>query len=78
MPEFERAMDTLEPGEVSGIVQSRFGFHLIQVLNRREKTVSEDRQRLVARKAILASKSNDAYLEWLRQLRDKTFIDIRL
>lgn len=78
VPEFERVMNELQPGEISGIIESRFGLHVIKVDDRREKTVSEDRQRIAARRAILANKSEDAYSEWLRQLKDRTFIEIRL
>lgn len=78
VPEFERVMNDLRPGEISGITESRFGLHIIKVDDRREKAVSEDRQRIAAKRAILASKSEDAYSEWLRQLRDRTFIEIRL
>lgn len=78
VPEFERAMNELQPGEISGIIESRFGLHVIKVDDRREKTVSEDRQRIAAKRAILANKSEDAYSEWLRQLKDRTFIEIRL
>ncbi len=78
VPEFERVMNTLQLGEVSDIVESRFGFHLIQVQERREQSVSEERQRMSARMTILEEKSEEAYNEWLRQLRDSAFIDIRL
>ena len=78
VPEFERAMDALEPGEVSEPVRSPFGWHLIQVVERRVQDVSEDRLRAEARNALRQRKSEEAYESWLRELRDTTYIDIRL
>ena len=71
-------MDALEPGEVSEPVRSPFGWHLIQVVERRVQDVSEDRLRAQARNALRQRKSEEAYESWLRELRDTTYIDIRL
>lgn len=78
VPEFERAMDALKPGEVSQVVQSPFGMHLIQVMERRQRDVSEERQRTQARQALRERKLEEAFQEWLRQLRDRTYVDNRL
>jgi peptidyl-prolyl cis-trans isomerase SurA len=78
VPEFERAMDALKPGELSPVVQSPFGMHLIQLVERRERDVSAERQRAVARQAIRERKLDDAYQDWLRQLRDRTYVENRL
>ena len=78
VPDFERAMDALKPGELSPVVQSPFGMHLIQVVERRERDVSAERQRSVARQAIRERKLDDAYQDWLRQLRDRTYVENRL
>ena len=78
VPEFERAMNALKPGEVSEPVQSPFGWHLIQVLERRTEDMSRERQRLVARQELRARKSDEAYQEWVRQLRDKAYVELRL
>jgi peptidyl-prolyl cis-trans isomerase SurA len=77
VPEFERAMNDLKPGEVSGPVQTPFGWHLIQVLERRTEDMSKERQRLAARQALRARKSDEAYQEWVRQLRDRAYIELR-
>ena len=78
VPEFERAMDALKPGEVSPPVKSPFGWHLIQVVERRSGGLPPERQRFVARQALRERKSDEAYQDWLRQLRDKTYVEIRL
>jgi peptidyl-prolyl cis-trans isomerase SurA len=77
VPEFENAMDALKVGQVSGLVQSGFGWHLIQVMERRNTDISTEQKKQQARKAILTSKSEDAYQDWLRQLRDRAFIEYR-
>jgi peptidyl-prolyl cis-trans isomerase SurA len=78
VPEFERAMNALKPGEVSEPVRSPFGWHLIQVLERRTEDLSRERQRLLARQELRARKSDEAYQEWVRQLRDKAYVELRL
>lgn len=77
VPEFERAMDALKVGEVSQPVQSMFGWHLIQVLERRIQDMSQDRQRAIARNALRERKSDEAYQDWLRQLRDRAYVEYR-
>lgn len=78
VPEFEKAMNALQPGQVSGAVQSGFGWHLIQVLERRSADVSEEQKRQQARMAIRSFKSDEAYQDWLRQLRDRAYIENRI
>ena len=78
VPDFERAMDALKPGEISEPVKTPFGWHLIQVLERRTAGVSAERRRLVARQALRERKADEAYQEWLRQLRDQTYVELHL
>ena len=78
VPEFEKTMNELKPGELSAPIQTQFGWHLIQVLERRNEDVSKERQRQAARQALRERKADEAYQEWLRQLRDRAFVEIRL
>lgn len=78
VPEFERAMDALQPGEFSQPVQSPFGFHLIEVLERRVQDVSSDRQRGAARQVLRERKLDETYQDWLRQARDRAYVELRL
>jgi peptidyl-prolyl cis-trans isomerase SurA len=78
VPDFERAYAGLKIGEVSEPVRTPFGYHLIQVLERRSADVSSERRRLQARQALRERKSDDAYQEWLRQLRDQTYVELKL
>jgi peptidyl-prolyl cis-trans isomerase SurA len=75
VPEFENGMDALKVGQVSGLVQSGFGWHLIQVLERRNTDVSTEQKRARARNALRTFKSDEAFQDWLRQLRDRAFIE---
>jgi peptidyl-prolyl cis-trans isomerase SurA len=77
VPEFERAMDGLKPGDVSSPVQSPFGWHLIQVEERRDQDVTEARKRLEARRAIRERKSEEAFEDWVRQARDRAYVEYR-
>ncbi len=78
VPEFERAMNALEPGKVSDPVQSPFGWHLIQVVERRSEDMSKERQRVLARQSIRTRKADEAYQEWVRQQRDRAYVELRL
>jgi peptidyl-prolyl cis-trans isomerase SurA len=78
VPEFERAMDALKPGQISEPIESPFGVHLIQVLERKTDDVSQERLRMAARQAIRESKIDEATQEWLRQLRDRAYVEYRI
>lgn len=78
VPDFERAYQELEVGEISQPVRTPFGYHLIQVLERRSADVSPERRRLQAHQALRERKSDETYQEWLRQLRDQSYVELRL
>lgn len=78
VPPFERAMDALSPGELSEPVQSAFGLHLIQVIERRKRTVAGESARTEARNQIHARKAEDRYEQWIRQLRDEAYVEYLL
>ncbi|MFH1813120.1 MAG: peptidylprolyl isomerase [Pseudomonadota bacterium] len=78
VPEFQRVMDSLKVGEVSEPVQSPFGWHLIQVVERRVDEVSLERQRAAARMTLRDRKAEEVYQDWVRQLRDNAYVEIRL
>jgi peptidyl-prolyl cis-trans isomerase SurA len=77
LPEFERAFKALKLMEVSDLVKTQFGWHLIQVLERRTSDVSTERKRLEARKILRERKSDEAYQDWLRQVRDRAYVEYR-
>jgi peptidyl-prolyl cis-trans isomerase SurA len=78
VPEFEEAMDALAVGEVSQPVKSRFGWHLIQVLDRREQDNTEDYRRSRARESIRQRKTEEELEIWLRRLRDESYVEYHL
>lgn len=77
VPEFERAMDALKPGEVSEPIHSPFGWHLIQVLERRDQDVTQERKRLEARRFLRERKADEAFDDWVRQQRDRAYVEYR-
>jgi peptidyl-prolyl cis-trans isomerase SurA len=76
VPPFEIAMNRLQIGEVSEPVKTEFGWHLIQVLERRDAQLTVEKQREFARAAIRERKFEQAYQDWLRQLRDTATVKI--
>ncbi|PSJ17948.1 peptidylprolyl isomerase [Nitrosomonas supralitoralis] len=78
VPDFERVMNALLPGEISDPVRSQFGWHLIQVMERRTQDISLDRRRQSARQAIRTRKADVVIQDWLQQLRDQAYVEYRL
>ncbi|MBX3664787.1 MAG: peptidylprolyl isomerase [Burkholderiales bacterium] len=78
VPEFEQAMNALKPGEISAPVRSPFGWHVIEVLERRSQDMTREGQRMNARQALRERKTDEAYQEWVRQLRDSAYVERRL
>ena len=77
VPEFEQVMDRLREGDISAPILSRFGVHLIQVLERRRVELSLEQQREQVRKQLRAQKLEERFTTWLAELRARAFIEIR-
>lgn len=77
VPEFERAMDQLKPGEISEPVVTRYGVHLIQVIDRREAQLTEAQRREIARETIHQAKIEQAYERWARDIESSAYVEIR-
>lgn len=77
VPEFEEVMNSLAPGQVSDPVVSRFGVHLIQVLERRQAKLSEREQREMIRNVVREKKLDEAYLHWAQDVRGKAYVEFR-
>ena len=71
-------MEALKVEEISAPVRTPFGFHIIQVEDRRRADLSSDRKRIEARRVLRDRRADEAYQEWLRQLRDRAYVDYRL
>lgn len=78
VPPFQRAMDALEPGQISEPVQSQFGWHLIEVLERRTQDMEEEFKRMRARQILFERRAEPAFEDWLNRLRGESYIDNRL
>jgi peptidyl-prolyl cis-trans isomerase SurA len=78
VPEFEEVMDALAPSEVSEPFASPFGWHIVQVLERREQGTTDELMRMKAEDALRRRKGEEATEIWLRQLRDEAYVDLRL
>lgn len=78
VPELERIAAALPSGELSGLVQTQFGHHLIQITDRRRQDIGEQVQRHEARREIRKEKFDQRYEQWVKEMRDKAWIDYRL
>ncbi|HEY3858108.1 MAG TPA: peptidylprolyl isomerase, partial [Gammaproteobacteria bacterium] len=78
VPEFQAAMDKLQPGDISQPFQSQFGWHIVQVLSRRQTDQTDDERRNRAYQAIFARKSEEVIQHWLSQLKDSAFIEYHI
>lgn len=77
VPEFEQALSSLRPGSIADPIISRFGVHLIQLLERRDQRLEAREQREMARTALREQKSEDAYADWAREVRARAYVELR-
>jgi peptidyl-prolyl cis-trans isomerase SurA len=77
VPDFEAAMNKLKIGEISPPVRTQFGWHVIQVQERRTQDITAERKRDQARMALRQRKSDEAFQDWLRQMRDRAYVEIK-
>lgn len=77
VPEFEEALAALRPGEVSRPVVSRFGVHLIQLLERREAKLTQREQRDMVRDAVREKKLDEAFATWIQEARARAYVEYR-
>ena len=70
-------MNNLQPGQVSDPVISRFGVHLIQVVDRRQASLDAKQQREQARNVLREQKFEEAFADWMRELRARAYIEMR-
>ena len=77
VPEFEQVMNSLAPGQISEPFVSRFGMHILQVLERRESQLSNREQRELARAALREKKQEDAYALWAQEIRGRAYVEYR-
>jgi peptidyl-prolyl cis-trans isomerase SurA len=77
VPEFENVMNGLKIGEVSDVVETQYGYHLIQVTERKSEDVSKERERNAARQVIRERKLEEAAESWVREVRDRAYVEFR-
>lgn len=77
VPEFEEAMEALGPGQITEPLTTRFGVHLIQLIERREGTLSQREQRDIARGILREKKLDEAYLTWVQEVRARAYVEFR-
>lgn len=77
VPEFEAVMNRLAPGQIGEPLISRFGVHLIQLLERRNTTLSEREQREMVRNMLREKKLDEAYANWVRDVRARAYVEMR-
>ena len=77
VPEFEEVMNELKPGQISDPVVTRFGVHLIQLIERRELPLTQAQEREYARNVLREGKFEEALDTWAREIRGKAYIEYR-
>ena len=78
VPQFEQAMNALKPNEISAPFKTPFGWHIVQVLERRQGQASPETERVRVREALLRRRSDEEWELALRRLRDEAYVEVRL
>jgi peptidyl-prolyl cis-trans isomerase SurA len=77
VPEFEEAIDELQPGQISDPIVTRFGVHLVQLLERRQEKLTQRQQREMARNVVREKKLDEAYTQWAQEVRGRAYVEFR-
>jgi peptidyl-prolyl cis-trans isomerase SurA len=77
VPELETVMNKLKPGEISDVVKSPFGMHIVQVIERKSEDTSKEKERAAARQVLTERKRQEAMEDWARQVRDRAYVEFR-
>ena len=77
VPEFEEVLNNLAPGQIADPIVSRFGVHLIQLLERRQATMNPREQREVVRNLVRERKLDEAYVQWAQEVRGRAYVELR-
>lgn len=77
VPEFEAVMNSLAPGQISEPLVSRFGVHLIQLMERRQATLNPQEQREAVRAILHEKKLDEAYVSWAQDVRGRAYVELR-
>jgi peptidyl-prolyl cis-trans isomerase SurA len=77
VPEIETVMNGLKPGEISGVIKSPFGLHIVQVIERKSEDTSKEKERATARQVLTERKRQEAMEDWARQVRDRAYVEFR-
>jgi peptidyl-prolyl cis-trans isomerase SurA len=76
-PEFDQALATLKPGEISDVIESPFGYSIVRVVERKSEDQSAQKERNMARQVLRERKLQEAMEDWMRQVRDRAYVEFR-
>ncbi len=76
-PEFEEQVNKLNVGEVSEPFKTRYGYHIVELVDRQQKEADSERTRYAARQALRERKLAEAFTDWQREIRDQAYVEIR-
>ena len=76
-PEFDQALTSLKPGEMSDVIESPFGYHILLVTERKTEDQSAQKERALARNVLRERKMQEAMEDWMRQVRDRAYVEFR-